>query len=222
MTILKQFIAECAGTFVLVFIGVGAVIANAVSQGGLGIVGIALAFGFAVIASVYMFAGISGAHINPAVTVALIVNRSISFAKGLGYIVSQLIGASLAALGLWIAFGSRSLLNPGVTVLSSGVSIVQGIIIEAALTYFLVLAVLFFIKKDASQERWLHGAVVIGFVVAMDILVGGILTGASMNPARTLGPALLSGVWINHWVYWVGPIVGGLAAVIINKIWDRV
>jgi len=222
MTTLKQYIAECTGTFILVFIGVGAVIANVVSQGGVGIVGIALAFGFAVMASVYMFAGISGAHINPAITVALIVNRNISFAKGLGYITSQLVGASLAALGLWIVFGSRDLLGSGVTILRPGVSLTQGFLTEAGLTFFLMMAVFAFIRNDAAKERWLHGAVVIGFVVAMDILLGGILTGASMNPARTFGPALLSGVWINHLVYWVGPIVGGLAAVVINKIWNKV
>lgn len=209
MNIFKQYLAEGIGTFILVFVGAGAVMANTLTNGGVGLVGIALAFGSAVMTMVYVFGRISGAHLNPAVTIALLADKKINLKDSLGYIAAQLTGATLAGVILFLSFGSLGFVGKGVTTLSSSINASQGVLIEALLTFFLVLTVL----------NLNNGGVVIGLVIAMDILMGGALTGASMNPARTFGPALVSGVWINHWVYWVGPILGGLAAVLVSKIW---
>ncbi|MBI2450736.1 MAG: MIP family channel protein [Parcubacteria group bacterium] len=218
MTNFKKYLAELVGTFTLVLIGAGTVIANFASRGKVGLLGIALAFGFVVMVMVYVFGRISGAHLNPAVTIALFLKKKINFQDSVLYVIFQNLGAVLAGLVLLFSFGSSDLVAQGVTVLGENISLFQGVAIESFLTFFLMMAILSFVDQESEI---IIGAAVIGVTISMDILFGGVLTGASMNPARTFGPALVAGVWNNHWIYWVGPILGAAVAVCISKIWKK-
>lgn len=213
MEVFRRYLGEAIGTAALVFIGAGAVMANVLTNGSVGIVGVALAFGFVILAMVYIFGPISGAHINPAITIAFWATGKTSLQDAIGYILFQLLGAFVAALALLLTFGDLVDVGAGVTVLAEGVTTGQGVFIEAVLTFFLMLAVLAFVQKKSSD--FFHGGTVIGLVIAMDILLGFGLTGGSMNPARTFGPAIVANLFTDHWVYWVGPIVGAVAAAFL-------
>jgi MIP family channel proteins len=152
---------------------------------------------------------ISGGHLNPAVTVAMLLTGRISLPRSLSYILAQLVGGTLGALLLRPIFPDLPA-GLGATVLGDGVTPMQGVLIEAVLTFFLVFVV-FGVAVDPRGPKQLFG-ICIGLVLTFDILAGGPLTGASMNPARSLGPALASGTWTAHWVYWVGPLLGGAIA----------
>lgn len=207
----KKYIAEFIGTFALVFIGAGSVATNYVSDGALGLVGIAAAFGLIVMAMIYATGHISGTHINPAVTIPLLISKKIGAKDAAGYIVAQLAGATTAGFVLKAIFPTAvAAVNLGTTGLGADVTFGTGILIEAILTFLLVFTI-YGAAVDSRASPELAGFA-IGMVVLSDILVGGPLTGASMNPARTFGPALASGYWANHLVYWIGPIVGGVVA----------
>lgn len=212
----KPVVAELIGTFGFVFIGAGSVITNTLTHGAVGLVGIALATGLALAIMITIFAATSGGHINPAVTVGFLVTRRIAPLLGLLYIVAQLVGATLAGLLLRViypqAFWQAALL--GTPNLAPGVSFGLGVLIEAILTFFLLLAV-FGTAVDPRAPK--IGGFGIGLTVLVDILVGGPLTGASMNPARTFGPALAGGFWQNDLVYWIGPIIGAVIAASIYE-----
>ncbi len=212
----KPLIAELIGTFAFVFIGAGSIITNTLTHGALGIVGIALAHGLALSIMISIFAATSGGHINPAVTIGMLVTRRIAPLPGILYIVAQLVGATLAGLLLRAVFPSAvwQAAQLGTPNLAPGVSFATGILVEAVLTFFLVLAV-FGTAVDPRAPKL--GGFGIGLTVAMDILMGGALTGASMNPARTFGPALAGGFWQNDLVYWIGPIIGGVVAALIYE-----
>jgi len=207
---MKKYSAEALGACMLTFIGAGAAMANAFSGGMVGVAGIALAFGFAAFAAVYTLGAISGAHINPAVTVGFFIVKKITAPEAARYIISQLVGATAAGLLLSWTFGSLTPMSNAVTTLRYMLTPMQGVLIEALLTFFLMSVVLAFSKERNTKA--IHAGAAIAMVIAMDILAGGIFTGASMNPARTFGPAIVAGVWKNHWVYWVGPILGAAAA----------
>jgi len=210
----RALLAEAVGTFALVFIGAGSVLANSFTGGGLGLIGIAFAHGLVLMCMVYATGHISGGHINPAVTIGLWFGRKISSKKAIGYIISQLIGASIAGYLLAAVFTTVPAgLHLGVTDLASGISQEQGIIIETILTFFLVFTV-FGVAVDKRAPQGIYG-LAIGLVLTFDILVGGALTGAAMNPARAFGPALASGYWATQIVYWIGPIIGALLAAIV-------
>src|SRR5713226_5475947 len=206
---MKPLIAELIGTFAFVFIGAGSIITNTLTHGALGTLGIALAHGLALSIMITAFAATSGGHINPAVTIGFLVTRRIAPLLGLLYIVAQLVGATLAGLLLRViypqALWQAALL--GTPNLAPGVSFGIGVLIEAVLTFFLLLAV-FGTAVDKRAPK--IGGFGIGLTVFVDILVGGPLTGASMNPARTFGPALAGGFWQNDLVYWIGPIIGAV------------
>ncbi len=212
----KPVVAELIGTFGFVFIGAGSVITNTLTHGAVGLVGIALATGLALAIMITIFAATSGGHINPAVTVGFLVTRRIAPLLGLLYIVAQLVGATLAGLLLRVmypqAVWQAALL--GTPNLAPGVSFGLGVLIEAVLTFFLLLAV-FGTAVDPRAPK--IGGFGIGLTVIVDILVGGPLTGASMNPARTFGPALAGGFWQNDLVYWIGPIIGAVIAASIYE-----
>jgi len=212
----KPVVAEFIGTFGFVFIGAGSIITNTLTHGAEGLVGIALATGLALAIMITIFAATSGGHINPAVTVGFLVTRRIAPLLGLLYIVAQLVGATLAGLLLRViypqALWQAALL--GTPNLAPGVSFGLGVLIEAVLTFFLLLAV-FGTAVDPRAPK--IGGFGIGLTVLVDILVGGPLTGASMNPARTFGPALASGFWQNDLVYWIGPIIGAVIAASIYE-----
>jgi aquaporin Z len=207
----QPFLAEAIGTFGLIFFGAGSIIMNEFTGGGVGLVGIALAHGVALAVVITATAHISGGHINPAVTIGAWVGKAIDSRMAVVYIVAQLLGAVVAAsllAGLYppAAVSAASL---GTPMLADGVSTSTAIMIEAILTFFLVFTV-FGTAIDSRAPNL--GGWAIGLVLVFDILAGGPLTGASMNPARTFGPALVGGHWADHIVYWVGPILGGIVA----------
>jgi len=182
---------------------------------------IALAHGGAVGLMVYAFGHISGAHINPAVTIPMMITKKISVGDGIGYIIFQLIGAVVAAfslkailpeLGAKVNFGTQG----GPSELLNN-SVMAGITVEIILTFFLV-TVIFLTAVHKKAPAGIHGISIGGMVFLLHI-VGVPLTGASMNPARTFGPAVVSGFWELHWLYWLAPIVGGIiAGVIMNYV----
>jgi MIP family channel proteins len=222
---LKAPLAELVGTYAFIFVGVGAVCVDSLTHGGIGLLGIALAQGMAFAAMVSVTGHISGGHLNPAVTIGALAGGKITFKNSIYYIIAQLIGATLAALTFKAFFSSQLLdaVHYGTPALAANVSVAEGIFLEAILTFFLVLAV----YGTAIDERGPRiGGLYIGLVITMDILAGGPLTGASMNTARTFGPALVSGFWENHLVYWVGPPLGGLLAGVVYQyvlggFWSR-
>ena len=213
---LKPALAEFVGTFTLVFIGAGAGALAGVNGGG--IVGVALAHGIALMVIVYAIGSISGAHVNPAVTISLALTNKIKWDRAAFYIVAQLVGAAAAAYLLAYLVGASSDVGGlGATVGSLTASDpLKTIALEAVLTFFLVAAV--FASGVANRNGNMAG-VAIGFVLAMDILMGGSLSGASMNPARTFGPALATGHLEYWWLYIVGPVAGGaLAAFLYDRV----
>lgn len=211
----KKYLAELLGTFALVFVGSGCVCADyyLVQSGsqGFGLLGIAIAFGFVVVAVAYSLGYISGAHINPAVTISMVVTKRMKSGVGVMYIVSQVVGATLAGYLLKALFPEAlASVFLGTCVLGSTVSVSQAIIMEAVITFLLVFVV-FATVIDKRSTPALAG-LAIGFVVLFGVMVGGAISGGSMNPARVFGPALASGHFANHYVWWIGPIVGGLLA----------
>tara|TARA_B100001750_G_C15417111_1_gene550909 strand:+ start:76 stop:735 length:660 start_codon:yes stop_codon:yes gene_type:complete len=212
----QKGLAELIGTFLLTFIG-GAAIIN----GDSGLIGIALAHGLTVALVICSLGHISGAHINPAVTIGFLITGKIEAKDGLIYILSQLIGAMLAAYSLKVFVPGAMEASLGGQSISPNVSIVAAIFIEFVLTFFLVTAIF----GTAVDDRGTFSAVAgfgIGLVVTVDILAGGPFTGASMNPARSFGPAIISGTWENQIVYWVGPIIGGaIASLFYNSFFMR-
>lgn len=213
----KAYLAEFVGTFMLCFIGAGAIITNELPGGSMGLVGIALAHGIVLGVIVSVFGHISGAHVNPAVTVGLLVGGKIKGGRAVGYIVSQLVGGIVAGVLLRTIYPAAvwSKVNLGTPGLGPQVSAGVGVLVELILTAFLVLAV-YGTAVDKKGPK--IGGFGIGLVLTFNILMGGPLTGASVNPARTFGPAVASGFWAAHWVYWVGPILGGILAAVIYKV----
>lgn len=199
---MRRYAAEFLGTFLLVFAGPGAVVIDEVSGGGVGSLGIGLSFGLAVMAAIYSVGHLSGAHINPAVTVAFALARHFPWSQVPGYVISQLLGACAASAALLALFGDVAGL--GSTVPSG--SALQALGLEVILTLFLM----FVVAAVATDVRAVGqaAAIAIGGYVALAAVFAGPIAGASMNPARSFGPALMGGVWIHHWVYWVGPLVG--------------
>jgi len=209
-TIGEQVLAEVIGTLALVFIGAGAVVIAA--AGGSTLLGVALAHGLVLAVMVSSFGHISGAHFNPAVTVSAWVAGKIETARAGAYVVAQLagavIGAGLLRWAMPATVWRRS--NLGATTVRA-VSNGQAVLLEAIMTFFLVITVFATAIDDRGAFKSIAG-LAIGLVLTFDILVGGPLTGASMNPARSFGPALVAGQWTGFWIYVVGPVIGGLVA----------
>ncbi len=208
----KAALAELIGTFTLIFIGAGSILADTLTGGKVGLTGIALAHGIAIATMVSAAGHLSGGHFNPAVTGAFVATGRLPAGTGLAYVAAQLVGGLVGAFFLMAAFPEavRKTAMLGVPALAAGVSSGTGIVIEAILTFFLVF-VIFGTAVDARGPR-AAGGLFIGLVIVMDILAGGALTGAAMNPARAFGPAFFAGAWTNQAVYWIGPLLGGVAA----------
>lgn len=207
----KVLIAETIGTFALIFIGAGT---GALGVGGL--VGVALAHGLILIAIAYTFGPISGAHINPAVTFAVALSGKMSWREAINYWIVQFIGAGLGAAALFFIFGGSSN-GLGATLPANGVSDAQTIFLEALLTFLLVTTIF---RTALAKESNQMAGLAIGLTLTAAILMGGPLTGASLNPARTFGPALFTGTLDQLWLYIVGPIAGASAAVFVNRWLD--
>jgi aquaporin Z len=202
----RRWVAEAIGTFFLVLIGPGSAMVNAFTGGAVGHVGVALAFAFVVIAMIYALGHLSGAHINPAVTVAFWSVGRFPAAEVVPYIAAQCAGATLASLTLVGVLGPVGEL--GATLPSIGPGKAFGV------EWLLSFALMFVIMAVATDERVPGGfaALAVGLTVGFCALMAGPLTGASMNPARSFGPALVGGLWTAHWVYWVAPVSGMLVA----------
>ena len=198
----RALLAELIGTFTLIFFGPGAAVVDA-QTGALGHAGVALTFGLTVAVVIAALAPISGAHINPAATVALTLAGRFPVGRVLPYVAAQLVGASLAAFVLLALFGMKGTL--GVTVPAGSVG--QAFVLELIMTFILLLVAL------RSGLPWS-----VGGVVALEAMMGGPITGASMNPARSFGPALASGIWTAHWLYWAAPLLGAGLAVVVNHV----
>ena len=214
--------AEAVGTFALIFVGAGSIVADQLSGGRVGITGIALAHGLAIATMVAATGHVSGGHLNPAVTAGFVATRRLTVGQGTWYVIAQLVGASVGGLLLTASFpeAARQAAHLGTPALGRGITPGVGLVVEAILTFLLVF-VIFGVAVDARGPRGI-APLMIGLVIAMDILVGGALTGAAMNPARAFGPALFSGFWRNQLVYWVGPLLGGiLAAWVYESVLSR-
>jgi MIP family channel proteins len=209
----RRAIAEFIGTLALIFIGAGSILSDRLAGGDVTLVGIALAHGMTIAVMVSAFGHISGAHLNPAVTIGALVANKISPVDAAVYWISQLVGGVSGALLLTLVFdpATRQAANLGTPGLGAGVTVGQGLVFEIVATFFLVIVVCATAIDPRGAFKVVAG-LPIGLVVTFDILAGGPLTGASMNPARTFGPAAVGGFWANHWIYWVGPLVGGAIA----------
>jgi len=208
----REALAEGIGTFILVFAGTGAVMVNYLSQGAITHIGISFVFGAVVAALIYSLGHISDAHFNPAVTLAFWSSGFFSKKRVLPYILGQLMGAIAASSLLLISLGRVA--NLGATIPLNG-NWLQSLVLEFVLTFILMFVIL-----GSGLDRRAHigfAGLAIGLTVGMEAAFMGPITGASMNPARSFGPALVGGIWQHHWVYWVAPILGAQLAVIVYR-----
>ncbi len=209
--------AEFVGAFALTFIGAGAILSGA------DLVAVALAYGLVIAVMVSALAHVSGGHFNPAVTLGFLVTRRIEPALAVVYWVAQLAGATIAALLLWWIYPNDVVdsAHLGAPLLNPRVGSGAGFVVEMILTFFLVLT--FF--ATAVDPRGTFNAIAglaIGLTITSDVLMGGRLTGAAMNPARAFGPMLVDNHWNNDWIWFVGPMVGGaLAAIAYDRLYLR-
>jgi aquaporin Z len=203
---MKRTLAEALGTFALVFAGTGAIVVDRVTGGGVSHVGISLCFGLVVMSMIYALGDVSGAHLNPAVTVGFFASRRITLREAWPFVVAQCAGAATASLALRAIFGGGEL---GATAPAG--SIWQSFWLEALLTAQLMFVILG--VSTGAREKGVVAGIAVGGAVALGALVGGPISGGSINPARSLGPALVGGELAGLWLYLVAPVLGALAAV---------
>lgn len=205
---MKKYSAEFIGTFALVFTGTGAIVINDVSGGAVTHVGVALTFGLVVLAMIYAVGDVSGAHLNPAVTIGFFSARRLSGVMVMPYIASQLIGAFAASGLLRVLFPQQPTLG---STMPAG-PFVQSCVLEVVLTALLMFVILS--VSTGAKERGITAGIAVGAVIGLEALFAGPISGASMNPARSLAPAVVSQHFAGLWIYLVGPVVGALLAVI--------
>lgn len=209
---IQPAIAEFVGTFFLIFFGCGAIIVDQNLGGIFGLHGIAFAFGLIVMAIVYSIGHISGAHLNPAVTIALASVQKFPWCKAPLYIVAQCLGSIVAAASLNISIANGDML--GMTMPAGDLG--QAFFLEMIMTAFLL-----FVVMGVGIDKRAHGqfaAIAVGAVIIIDILVGGAISGASMNPARSLGPALVRGNMEHFWLYIAGPVSGAILGAFLYTV----
>jgi aquaporin NIP len=204
---MRKYLAELLGTFALVFFGTGAIVINQEASGVITHLGIAITFGLTVTAMIYTFGDISGAHFNPAVTIAFWVAKEFPVSQIVPYIISQSIGAFLASFTLHFLFPNNIFLG---ATLPGGLP-VQSFVLEFILTFMLMLVILHVSK--GSKEQGIVAGLVIGSVVLLEALFAGPICGASMNPIRSIAPAIVSGHLEHLWIYILAPISGALVSV---------
>jgi len=205
---MRQLCAELFGTFVLVFAGTGAIVINEVTGGTVTHVGIALTFGLVVLAMIYAVGDVSGCHLNPAVTLGFYAARRFDRRRVAPYIAVQCAGAMLASLALRLMFPSNQTL--GATLPAGDAA--QSFVLEFLLTLILMFVILS--VSTGSKEKGILAGVAVGAVIALEALFAGPISGASMNPARSLAPALVSLRFDSLWIYLAAPILGACASVL--------
>jgi aquaporin Z len=215
---LRRGVAEFVGTFTLIFIGAGSIVAAGQIHDP-SLIGIALAHGLAIAIMVSALGHISGGHFNPAVTFGMLVTRRIQPALGMLYWLSQLAGAALAALLLreLLPRASTNTVELGVPAVGHGIGAGAAFGLEAILTFFLVWVVFATAVDPRGTFKSIAG-LGIGLTITMDILLGGPFTGAAMNPARAFGPQLVGSHWSHAWVWYAGPILGGAVAAVMYEL----
>lgn len=207
----RRCLAEALGTAILVFAGTGAIVIDEISGGRVTHLGVGLTFGMTVCAVIYATGHISGAHINPAVTLGFALAKHFPWRDVPLYWGAQLVGAAMGSAGLLALFGQTG--NMGATVPAG--SALQSLGMEVALTFILM----FVIMAVATDQRAVGqgAAIAIGTTVGLEAIFAGPISGASMNPARSLGPALTGGVWTGHWLYWLGPLAGAAIGALVYR-----
>ena len=208
---MKKYVAEALGTFALVFCGTGAMVINQQTNGAVTHVGISITFGFIVMAMIYTLGNISGAHLNPAVTIAFTLAKRFQLKQLLPYVVAQLAGAILASLALKYLFPTNQTLG---ATLPTG-SEMQSFILEFILTFFLMLVIINI--ASGSKEQGMFAGLAIGSTVLLEAMFAGPVCGASMNPARSIAPALISGHLEHLWLYIVATITGAALSIPVWK-----
>lgn len=207
------YVAEGLGTFGLVFAGCGAIMIDTLSHGAVTHVGVGLVFGLIITVMIYAFGHISGAHFNPAVTLAFVVARHFPVRRLIGYWIAQLLGALLAAGCLRFLLGDVAAL--GTTLPTGNGGAWQSFGLETLLTFFLMIVIMAMATDTRAVGQ--AAALAIGATVGLEALFAGPICGASMNPARSLGPALMSWTWTAQWVYVLGPMLGAVAGALVYR-----
>lgn len=208
----RKYFAELLGTFILVFCGTGAIIINQETNGAITHVGIAVTFGLVVMSLIYALGDISGAHFNPAVSIGFAIAGKLSWREVLSYLVSQFAGAVLASLFLKALFPANEMLG---ATLPAG-SEMQSFLLELFLTFFLMLVIIN--VATGSKEKGMFAGLAIGSVILLEAMFAGPISGASMNPARSFGPALVSRHFEHLWIYLTATIAGAVLAIGAWKI----
>jgi len=209
---MKKGVAELIGTFALVFCGTGAIVIDQASGGAVTHVGVAITFGLIVLAMIYALGDISGAHLNPAVTIAFTIANRLSSKEAVTYILFQLTGAFLASLSLKFMF--PHIQNLGVTIPAG--SDMQSFVLETILTFFLMFVIMN--VSTGAKEKGITAGIAVASVVGLEAMFAGPICGASMNPARSIAPAVVSGNldYLSHqWIYIAAPILGAVIAVFV-------
>lgn len=209
---MRRYIAEAIGTFALVFAGTGAIVIDDVTRGGVTHVGIALTFGLIVMAMIYALGDVSGAHLNPAVTIGFALARRLPARSVAPYVAAQLLGAFAASAALRLMFGNRVMLGATIPAGSAW----QSFALEAICTALLMLVILN--VSTGPKEQGVMAGIAVGGVIGLEALFAGPISGASMNPARSLAPAVVSGHAAFVWVYLIAPVIGAAAAVPLWKV----
>jgi aquaporin Z len=204
---MNKYAAELLGTFAMVFAGTGAIVINDVNPGSVTHVGIALTFGLVIMAMIYAVGDVSGAHLNPAVTAGFFLAGRLTGRTAIPYVLSQVAGAFLASFVLLLLFGNRAHLG---TTLPLG-SPWQSFGLELLLTWLLMFVIL--CVSTGPKEVGVMAGTAVGGVIALEAMFAGPICGASMNPARSIAPALVSGTFANLWIYILAPVLGAAAAV---------
>jgi aquaporin Z len=204
---MNKLLAEALGTFCLVVAGTGAIVINQATGGSITHVGIALTFGLVVMAMIYTLGDVSGAHINPAVSIAFTIARRFPITRLPAYILAQIAGALVASLLLRVLFPESESLGSTIPAGSNW----QSFVLEIVLTFMLMLVILS--VSSGAKEKGMMAGIAVGGTIALDALFAGPISGASMNPARSLAPAVVSGHLTSLWVYLAAPVIGAAIAV---------